>query len=257
MVSSRSLATIIISTSFIALVQSQSPQGVSWETAPECPDSGGGTAVDTVGRTWGWYNGQSCKHSKGTAPSQQQQQASWDAAPPCSYAATADNSKSDSQGRLWGWQNGASCRHTGGVTTTTSSSPPLKAGPPSPPAVSWDAAPPCSYKPTVANSRTDNQGRYWGWQTGVGSCRFNEKPQNVPLPPPPPRPLTPTQKKQPVTLPPAAAAAVPQKKQAAPKTVPQLIPVPSPGVSEGECMCGAGGDPQGGLWSWRYKAALW
>lgn len=184
MVSSRLLFTIVIFALLIASVSSQQQQGgVSWDSAPECPDSGGGTAVDTQGRSWGWFNGQSCKRSGSkasttTAAQQQaQQQAIWDSAPPCSYQATSDNSKPDSQGRLWGWQEGRSCRHTGSSVSSSSSSP-------SPPRITWESAPPCNYQPTLTNSRPDISGRYWGWQNGI-SCTFNQPPQNIPPPSPP------------------------------------------------------------------------
>lgn len=213
--------------SLIALAAAQG-QGVSWDSAPECPDSQGGTAVDTQGRTWGWHNGQSCKRSSGSPPNPssppgsppptpaQQQQQSWDNAPPCSYAATSDNSKPDSQGRLWGWQDGRSCRHSGSVVAPA---PPTSPTPPSPPAVSWDTAPACNYQATTANSRADKEGRYWGWQDG-NSCKFTGQPILAPPPTPPTPPYPPS--------PPAPPAPLKQPAPPAPTQRQQLVPSPKP-----------------------------
>lgn len=241
--STATLRHTILVIAFIAGATAQQQQGgVSWETAPECPDSGSGTAVDTEGRSWGWYNGQSCKHSR--SPPQnaaltaaQQQQQSWDAAPPCKYQLTADNGRADAQGRLWGWQDGRSCRHTGSI----SSSPPITPSSPSPPpspALAWEAAPPCSYQATVANSRVDALGRYWGWQTGVGSCRFDQPPKVTPPPSPSPPAASPDPASPAPLRAPVPPSPVPTKQQPVP-TVPgktvgtspapgeEVIPVPA------------------------------
>jgi hypothetical protein len=242
--STATLRHTILVISFIAGATAQQQQGgVSWETAPECPDSGSGTAVDTEGRSWGWYNGQSCKHSRSSpqnaalTAAQQQQQQSWDAAPPCTYQLTADNGRADAQGRLWGWQDGRSCRHTGSI----GSSPPITPSSPSPPpspALAWEAAPPCSYQATVANSRVDALGRYWGWQTGVGSCRFDQPPKVTPPPSPSPPAASPDPASPAPLRAPVPPSPVPTKQQPVP-TVPgktvgtspapgeEVIPVPA------------------------------
>jgi hypothetical protein len=165
----------------------------TWESAPQCPDNGGATAVDSLGRSWGWFNNQSCKRSNG-AVTEAQQRATWDSAPACSSAPTGDNSKPDSQGRLWGWQDGRSCKHTGSVTVGSSPAP----------TVTWESAPPCSETPTTRNSRADRLGRYWGWQNGA-SCRYNSAPQA-----PAPSPTLTLPRKPPTPLPKRPVAAVPK-----------------------------------------------
>lgn len=90
---------------------------VSWLAAPSCwgvpnPRT---SVMDDLGRMWGWQDGASCAYKsfppiRGSSPAPE---VTWEAAPPCLFTPTRENSVPDTKGRLWGWQNAASCAFKG------------------------------------------------------------------------------------------------------------------------------------------------
>jgi hypothetical protein len=87
---------------------------------------------------------------------------SYSEAPTCLFPLTRSNSMADDQGRFWSLMDGKECVFR-----------PAAAAIPRPVArsVSWQDAAACIEQPNESNSVADDNGRLWGWQSGV-SCAF-------------------------------------------------------------------------------------
>jgi hypothetical protein len=90
----------------------------SWERAPRCvgePAAGPDTLKDSLGRLWGWQNGESCAYKGADGQPEAAMDpfvgVAWEHAPPCREPRTEDNVVQDGFGRAWGWQDGNSCRY--------------------------------------------------------------------------------------------------------------------------------------------------
>jgi hypothetical protein len=136
---------------------------VPWILAPACEEqpTGSNSRSDSLGRLWGWQNGQSCAFRTAT---RQPVFITWDTARSCAGTPTASNSVSDSIGRRWGYQQGRSCAFRAAQGESLQL-PPDQQQP------TWEDASVCPGDPTAANSVADTQGRRWGWFFG-GSCAY-------------------------------------------------------------------------------------